>query len=103
MLFTVAVLSKDFSTSTIEYLSPIKYNVSGTCYTGPITHDRLALLRCENSEFLLYENLLAKCSLSDYTFVCPDHLLRLVSDTTCLGLLWTRGSMIVFSRNHVKA
>ena len=54
-------------------------------------------------EFLLYQNLLAKCSLSDYTFVCPDHILRLVSDTTCLGLLWTRGSMIVFSRNHVKA
>ena len=46
---------------------------------------------------------LARCSLSDYTFVCPDHILRLVSDTTCLGLLWTRGSKIVFSRNHVKA
>ena len=52
MLFTVPGLSKDFSTCTIEYLSPIKYNVSGTCYTGPITRDRLALLCCENSEFL---------------------------------------------------
>ena len=103
MLFTVPVLSKDFSTCTIEYLSPIKYNVSGTCYTGPITRDQLALLRCHNSEFLIHENLLAKCSLSDYTFVCPDHILRLVSDTTWLGLPWTRGSKLVFSRNHVKA
>ena len=103
MLFTVPVLSKDFSTCTIEYLSPIKYNVSGTCYTGPITRDQLALLRCENSEFLIHENLLAKCALSDYTFVCPDHILRLVSDTTWLGLPWTRGSKLVFSRNHVKA
>ena len=82
MLFTVPVLSKDFSTCTIEYLSPIKYNVSGTCYQGPITRDQLALLRCENSEFLIHENLLAKCSFSDYTFVCPNHILRLVSDTT---------------------
>lgn len=103
MLFTVPVLSKDFSTCTIEYLSPIKYNVSGTCYQGPITRDQLALLRCENSEFLIHENLLAKCSFSDYTFVCPDHILRLVSDTTWLGLPWTKGSKLVFSRNHVKA
>ena len=49
MLFTVSGLSKDFSTCTIKYLSPIKYNVSGTCYTGPFTRDQLALLRYENS------------------------------------------------------
>ena len=88
MLFTIPKLDSDFSCCTIEYLTPLKYKISNQCYEGPITHDELALLRCEQSAYILHRNLLGKCFHSDMTFVCPCHILTLVNDTEWIGLPW---------------
>ena len=34
------------------------------------------------------------------TFVCPRHILTLVSDTEWIGLLWHKHSKLTFSRRH---
>ena len=58
ILFTVPELHSDHTFCTIEYLMPIKYNILGICYHGPIIRDELALLRCQNSEFIFKKSLL---------------------------------------------
>lgn len=52
ILFTIPELTPEHAFCTIEYLTPLKYNISGTCFQGPITHDELALLHCPHAEFI---------------------------------------------------
>ena len=82
---------------------PIKYSISGICYHGPIIRDELALLRCQNSEFILKKSLLEKCFHSSTTFVCSQHILQLVNNTDWLGLPWYRKTKLNFARQHKKA
>lgn len=103
ILFTVPELHSDHTFCTIEYLMPIKYNISGICYHGPIIRDELALLRCQHSEFILKKSLLDKCFHSSTTFVCPQHILQLVNNTDWLGLPWHRKTKLNFARQHQKA
>ncbi len=100
ILFTVPELRDDHTFCTIEYLLPIKYNISGTCFHGPIIRDELALLRCQNSEFILKKSVLDKCFHTSTTFVCPQHLLHLVNDTDWLGLPWHKNTKLNFARKH---
>ena len=100
MLFTIPKLDSAFSFCTIEYLTPLKYKIANQCYEGPVTRDELALLRCQQSAYLLHRNLLEKCFHSDMTFVCPRHILTLVNDTEWIGLPWHKHSKLTFSRRH---
>lgn len=103
ILFTVPELHNDRTFCTIEYLLPLKYNVSGICYHGPIIRDELALLRCQNSEYILKKSLLDKSFHSSTTFVCPQHILQLVNNTDWLRLPWHRNTKLNFARQHQKA
>ena len=103
ILFTVPELHSDHTFCIIEYLMPIKYNISGICYEGPITRDELALLRCQHSEFILKKSLLDKCFHSSTTFVCPQHILQLVNNTDWLGLPWHKNTKLHFARQHQKS
>ena len=82
---------------------PLKYNLSGICFQGPVIRDELALLRCQHTEYILHCSLLGKCYRTDETFVCPQHILQLVNDTSWLGLPWHRDTQFNFVRCHQKA
>ena len=51
ILITVPEVLDDNSFCTIEYVTPIKYSTSGTCYTGPVTRHDL-VLSLVNNEFV---------------------------------------------------
>ena len=50
-LFTIPELTAVNSLCTIEYLMPLKYNLSAICFQGPVIRDELALLRCQHTFF----------------------------------------------------
>ena len=33
----------------VEHLTPLKFNISGKCFSGPVQHTNLALINCPNS------------------------------------------------------
>ena len=99
ILFSVPEVPDENSFCTIEYVTPIKYSVSGTCYTGPITRHDLPL----NNRFLLPTASLDKCFHDDSTYLSPQQVLTLVSTTNLLGLPWTPVSKLSFRRTHKKA
>lgn len=103
ILFTIPELTSDSTFCTLEYLLPLKYNLSGTCYQGPISREKLALLRCARSEYIVHVDLLQKRYHSDSTFVCPQNMLKLVNDTSWLGLPWNSKTKLSFNRIHRKA
>ena len=37
----------------VEYLIPLKFNLSGTCYTSPVRQTNLALITCPNSKSIV--------------------------------------------------
>jgi len=61
VLLTVPVVPDKNAFCTIEYLAPLKFNVSNKCYTGPVTQTNLVLLTCSNSRHILTTELLNKC------------------------------------------
>lgn len=73
---------------TIEHLSPISINISGTCYTGPVTQKDLVLITCENSQKLITTEALNKCFKDDTTVLCPSNVLQTVSNIDWLGFPW---------------
>ena len=103
ILFTVPEVPNENSFCTLEYVTPIKYNISGTCYTGPITRHDLALVTCPNNRFLLPTVSLEKCFHDDSTYLCPQSVLALVNTTSWLGMPWTPASKLSFLRTHKKA
>ena len=103
ILFTIPELTPAHAFCTIEYLTPLKYNISGTCFQDPITRNELAFLHCPHAEFILKRTLLDKCYHTDDTFVCPQHILKTVNDTQWLGLPWNKNAKLNFVRRHQQA
>ena len=68
ILFTVSEIPDENSFCTLEYVTMIKYNVSGTCCTGPITGHDLALVTCPDSRFLLPTTSLSYLLVSTTSF-----------------------------------
>lgn len=69
--FTIPELTTEHAFYTSEYLTPLKYNISGTCFQGPIARNELALLHCPHAEFILHRALLDQSYRTDDTFICP--------------------------------
>ena len=103
ILITIPELTSDKAICTVEYLSPVKYNISGTCYTGPIIADNLALITCADTKTIVRADSLAKCYQEDDSLLCPYHILRPVHDLSWLGLPWTSKTHMSFSRHHQPA
>ena len=97
------MLPQHNSFCTIEYLSPLKYNISGTCYTSPIPLDNLVLITCPGSKSLVKADSLNKCFKQDNMLLCPHQVLHPATATDWLGMPWTTNSRISFARNQKQA
>ena len=100
ILMTVPQLQSQNDICTLEYLVPLKYNVSGICYTGLVTRKDLALITCPNSRTIVRADVLANCLKDKQTFVCSDIYLPRSDDAKWLGMYWTPGTKVTFNRRH---
>ena len=103
ILFTVPGIPNMRSFCTEEYLSPIKYNTSGTCYTGPITYNDLALITCSNTKSLIKAVSVEKCYQEDSSLICPQNILQPIHNIAWLGFPWNPSSQMSFPRHHQRA
>ena len=103
VLLTLPVVPDKDAFCTIEYLSPIKFNVSNICYTGPVTQNNLVLLSCPTSKRILTTESLNKCYQDDTAFLCPTNLLNFATNVTWLGFPFNPDTKLTFPRNHVPA
>ena len=103
VLLTLPVVSDQNAFCTIEYLAPIKFNLSNTCYTGPVTQDNLVILTCPNAQHILTTASLHKCYQDSSAFICPTNVLNLATNITWLGFPFNPDTKLTFPRNHVPA
>ena len=61
VLLTIPEIPDLNSFCTVEYLSPIKYNSSNTCYSGTVTKLNLVIISCPNSRQIVTTQELNKC------------------------------------------
>ena len=88
---------------TIEYLAPLKFNMSHSCFTGPVTHTNLVLLTCTKSQHILTTDSLAKCYTDDPAFVCPTNVLQFASNITWLCFPFNPDTKLSVLRHHIPA
>lgn len=101
VLLTLPVIPDANAFCSIEYLTPLKFNVTHTCYTGPVTQNNLVLLTCPNSQHVLTIESLTKCYHDDTAFICPTNTLNLATNITWLGFPFNPDTKLTFPRNHV--
>lgn len=101
VLLTLSVVQDQTAFCTIEYLTPIKFNVSNTCYTGPITQENLVLLTCPKSQHVLTTESLTKYYQDSFAFICPTNVLNVATNITWLGFPYNPDTKLTFPRNHV--
>ena len=102
MLFTLPVLKDKTSICTVEYLTPLKYNISGTCYSGPLTRNELSLVTYTNSKTVIMADTISKCYKEESTILCSANVLTLARTVEWLGLNWVPDTRLQFPRNHQK-
>ena len=52
----------------VEHLTPLKFNISGKCFSGPVQHTNLALINCPNSRQVVSLERLDRCFSSEVGF-----------------------------------
>ena len=60
----------------VEHLTPLKFNISGKCFSGPVQHTNLALINCPNSRQVVSLEGLDRCFNSEVGFLCPKNVLK---------------------------
>ena len=103
VLLTIPEIPNEKAFCTIENLTPIKFNSSNVCYTGPITRENLVLLTCPHSTQILTTEALGKCYQDSSTFICPTNLLNVATNISWLGFPFNLDSKLTFPRSHVQA
>lgn len=103
VLLTIPEIASLNSFCTIEYLSPIKFNSSNVCYTGPVTKLNLVIITCPNSRRLITTEALQKCYRGTNALICPANILNLATNISWLGYPFNRDTKLTFPRNHVPA
>ena len=103
LLLTIPVLPNLAAFCTIEYLSPLKFNLSNTCYTGPVTATNFALVSCPTSKQLVTTEMLQQCYKDSSTIICPQHILNFATNISWLGFPFNPDVKLTFPRNHVRA
>ena len=103
LLFIAPIISNADSFCTIEYLSPLKFNISNQCYTGMVTQTNLALINCKNSQTIITVEALEKCFQNEKTVLCPANILKMVRNIPWLGYPWNPDLRLSVSRHHVPA
>ena len=87
----------------VEHLSPLKFNLSSICFTGPVRQTSLALITSPNSKQVVSIEALDKCFSSEVGFLCPKHVLKTISSLRWLGFAWNPELKLSFARNHQAA
>ena len=87
----------------VEHLTPLKFNLLGKCFTGPVQHTNLALITCPNSKQIVSVEALDRCFSSEIGFLCPKNVLRTVTSLQWLGFAWNPVLKLSFPRNRVPA
>ena len=96
------ILDKE-SFCTIEHLTPLKFNISNTCFQGPIKKTNLALITCPYTKHIISTNALDKCFVSSNSVLCPTNILHIINDIEWLGFPWSSGVRLSFPRYHVSS
>ena len=102
-LFTIPEIKSLHDFCALEYLSPLKFNLSNVCYTGPVTKKNFVLISCPNSRQLTTVEALGKCYQHSESILCPKHLLQTSTNTSWLGLPLNPNVKLSFNRHHVPA
>ena len=87
----------------VEHLTPLKFNMSGTCYTGPVRQTNLALISCPNSKQIVSLEALDRCVSSEVGFLCPKNVLKSITSLQWLGFAWNPELKLSFPRNHLSS
>ena len=87
----------------VEHLTPLKFNLSGTCFNGPVRQTDLALITCPNSKQIVSVEALDRCFSSEVGFLCPTNVLKTVTSLQWLGFAWNPELKLSFPRNHLSA
>ena len=103
ILLTVPQLPVKNAFCTLESLTPLKYNLSGICFTGPLARDDVALVTCSDERYFIKPAALDKCYTNADTIVCPKSLFFKASRTDWLGVAWTPSTKLPFQRHHRQA
>ena len=71
-----------------EHLTTLKFNLSGTCYTGPVRKTNLALITFPDSKSIVTSEALVRCFSSEVAFLCPKNVLKSLTSWLWLGFAW---------------
>ena len=94
ILFTVSHVSSNEKYCTIQPLTPLKDNISGICFTSPMSRDDVMLVTCSTESCFIKPAALHKCYREEDTVLCPRSLLLKASSTDWLGLPWHPNSRL---------
>ena len=100
LLLVLEIVSKE-NFCVIEHLTPLKFNLSGSCFTGPVRQTNLALITCQNSKQIVSLEALDRCFRSEVGFLCPTNVLKTVTSLQWLGFAWNPELKLSFPRNHL--
>ena len=103
ILLLVPEIANEENFCVIEHLTPIKFNLSDSCFYGPVRQTNLALITCPNSKQIVSLEALDRCFSSEVGFLCPTNVLRSVSSLQWLGFAWNPKLKLSFPRNHLPA
>ena len=103
ILFLAPEIANKSNFCVVEHLTPLKFNISGTCFTGPVRQTNLALITCPDSKQIVSVESLDRCFSSDLGFLCPTNVLKTVTDLQWLGFAWNPELKLSFPRNHLTA
>ena len=87
----------------VEHLTPLKFNLSGTCFTGPVQQSNLALITCPNAKQVASVDALDRCFSSEVGVLCPNNEFRTITRLQWLVLPGILTKKISFPRNHLSA
>lgn len=100
ILLLAPEITDENSFCVVQHLTPLKFNISGKCFSGPVQHTNLALINCPNSRQVVSLDGLDGCFRSEVGFLCPKNVLKTVSSLQWLGFAWNPDLKLSFPRNH---
>lgn len=103
ILFTIPSLTAYNEFCTLQSLTPLKYNISGVCFTGPLSREDVMLVTCPNQRYFVHTAALHKCCSTSEAVLCPKSLLLKATHTDWLGMAWTPRSRLTFQRRYKRA
>jgi len=80
VLFLASEIAITSNFCVVEHLTPLKFNVSGTCFTGAVRQTNLALKTCPNLKQVVPVDSLDRCFSTEVGFLCPTSVLKTITN-----------------------